>query len=93
MVQYLVLVYAQDFPDLVEYSDNVRTLAAMARFGQLTPAQAMQLSADYRALRSAAQLVALRDDDAQALRNEFDLHELRQRVRACWQTLMSAPEA
>ena len=93
MVQYLVLVYAQDFPGLVEYSDNVRTLAAMARFGQLTQDQAMQLSADYRALRSAAQLVALRDGDAEALRDEFDLHKLRQRVRDCWQTLMSAPEA
>lgn len=90
MVQYLVLVHAQKFPGLAEHSDNVQTLKAACELGLLPVEHAQQLSVDYQALRTAAQLIALRDEGAWPLLANFDLPELRARVRGCWQSLMVA---
>lgn len=92
MVQYLVLVYAHEHPGLLEHSDNVQTLEVAASLELLDLQQAQQLSADYQALRAAAQLAALRDEGTWPLLTDFDLPQRRARVRACWQTLMTERE-
>ena len=87
MVQYLVLVHARKFPGLLEHSDNVRTLGVLAEVGALDAALAHELSADYQALRAAAQRVLLRGDSAGP-----SVEERQARIHACWQRLMNTEE-
>jgi len=89
MVQYLVLVHARKYPELLEHSDNVRTLGVLAEVGLLDAELAQSLSVDYQALRAAAQRAVLRREPAGA---SEDLRMRQARVRVRWQRLMSTDE-
>ena len=54
LVQYWVLAHAAEYPDLVEYSDNVRQLEALARNGLVPGATADRIKSIYLNLRGSA---------------------------------------
>ncbi len=53
MVQYAVLRWAHDFPDLIDWTDNIRLLETLAKHQLMEGQTAELLSAIYRALRAA----------------------------------------
>jgi glutamate-ammonia-ligase adenylyltransferase len=59
MVQYAVLAWAQEAPELARWSDNVRILETLAGTGRLPQLQCRQLTDAYLALRSATHQLAL----------------------------------
>ncbi len=59
LVQYWVLAHAADHPDLVEYSDNVRQLEALARNGLVPGTSADRIKSIYLNLRGSAHELAL----------------------------------
>jgi glutamate-ammonia-ligase adenylyltransferase len=86
MVQYAVLRWAHEHPDLLGWTDNVRLLASLAELGLLPAAQAEMLADVYRALRCAIHRAALRDEPA--LLPVDDWAEQRARVTQVWAELM-----
>ena len=59
LVQYWVLAHADQYPDLVEYSDNVRQLEALARNGLIPGTTADRIKSIYLHLRGSAHELAL----------------------------------
>lgn len=86
MVQYLVLAWAFDFPDLCEFTDNVRILETAARVGLLTGAQRDLLTEAYLALRAERHRTALDIADDERARDVLARH--RDGVRAIWNELL-----
>ncbi|RMF17512.1 MAG: bifunctional [glutamate--ammonia ligase]-adenylyl-L-tyrosine phosphorylase/[glutamate--ammonia-ligase] adenylyltransferase, partial [Gammaproteobacteria bacterium] len=89
MVQYLALRWAHDYPDVVEFSDNIRILEALGRHGILSQEDAQQLIDLYRTLRARIHLLALDRQPARVPAGTFEAE--REKVRACWQRVMGAP--
>lgn len=52
MVQYAILAWAHQYPDLVRFTDNIRQLEGLAASGVMTQADADFLSDAYRAYRT-----------------------------------------
>ena len=63
LVQFWVLAHAAEYPDLVEYSDNVRQLEALARNGLVPGATADRIKSIYLNLRNSAHELALIGSD------------------------------
>ncbi len=82
IVQYMVLRWAGDHPQLFEYTDNIRILEAAGRAGILAGADVRLLMDAYRAYRARVHRLALQDQPAVVPPGEFA--ELRQRVAAVW---------
>ncbi|MEN8175994.1 MAG: bifunctional glutamine synthetase adenylyltransferase/deadenyltransferase, partial [Pseudomonadota bacterium] len=61
IVQYLVLRWASDFPDLLRWTDNVRLLETLGALDLLPGVAAEQLTNMYKVLRSAFHRNALRE--------------------------------
>ena len=59
LVQYLVLNNAVEYPDLLEYSDNIRQLEALARNGLITGDEEKLLADTYRDYRTRLHRQAL----------------------------------
>lgn len=86
MVQYSVLRWASDFPELLQWTDNIRLLDELANSGRLEQNDASQLAEAYRVFRAAYHRSSLQD--MPGLVDEADLQEHREAVRAIWQSLM-----
>ena len=86
MVQYLVLAFANQYPSLVEYSDNVRILEAVKQAGLLTFEQADALTHAYKTYRSKYHRVALQNEKA-IVEPSCYLAE-RESVKTIWKQLM-----
>ena len=71
LVQYWVLAHAADYPDLVEYSDNVRQLEALARNGLVPGATTDRIKSIYLNLRSSAHELTLIGNDRVVSGNAF----------------------
>ncbi len=89
IVQYLVLRWAHTYPDLVDYSDNLRQLEGLKRHGILRPVDADELFEAYRAYRARGHRQALTDEPSYVGTDCFI--ESRQRVKAMWQQIMLEP--
>jgi glutamate-ammonia-ligase adenylyltransferase len=61
MVQYAVLRWAAEHPDLAIWTDNIRQLETLARLNLLPGAAARDLTAAYKALRAAYHRSALQE--------------------------------
>ncbi|WP_369603019.1 bifunctional [glutamate--ammonia ligase]-adenylyl-L-tyrosine phosphorylase/[glutamate--ammonia-ligase] adenylyltransferase [Hahella sp. SMD15-11] len=90
MVQYLALRWAHVYPDVVEYSDNIRILEALGRHGLLSQEDANALIDLYQALRARIHLLAL--DRKPARVPEGTLDDARKFIRSVWQRVMVAPQ-
>jgi [glutamine synthetase] adenylyltransferase / [glutamine synthetase]-adenylyl-L-tyrosine phosphorylase len=85
MVQYLVLGWAHEHPDLCRFTDNVRILETAASLHLLDDEQARALKDAYLALRAERHRTAL--DIADDERARQVLARYRERVRDCWNAL------
>ncbi|HHH35870.1 MAG TPA: bifunctional [glutamate--ammonia ligase]-adenylyl-L-tyrosine phosphorylase/[glutamate--ammonia-ligase] adenylyltransferase [Gammaproteobacteria bacterium] len=89
IVQYAVLRWAGDHPELTRWTDNVRLLADLARLGLLEKAEARALDTAYRDYRRAIHHLALQERPALVEATPFRTH--RRRVTAVWERLLGGP--
>ncbi|MGI9330002.1 MAG: bifunctional [glutamate--ammonia ligase]-adenylyl-L-tyrosine phosphorylase/[glutamate--ammonia-ligase] adenylyltransferase [Gammaproteobacteria bacterium] len=83
LVQYLVLQHAPNYPDLLEFSDNIRQLQALARNGLLDKADEGLLADAYRDYRRRMHRRVLGGD--QGLAPRADVADQAERVVSIWQ--------
>jgi glutamate-ammonia-ligase adenylyltransferase len=88
MVQYAVLRWAHQYPDLLDWTDNIRLLQTLSRHQLLEGESADELADAYRALRAASHRKSLQD--APSLVPVDRLLEARKLVRDKWQALMES---
>ena len=87
LVQYLVLLHAHQFPELVTYSDNVRQIQALAEAGILEETLAHSLRRAYLVYRAVIHRLNLREQSAKIPGNSFA--RLRSFVRSMWKTFIA----
>ena len=85
MVQFAVLAYASQYPELAAFPDNIRTLETLERTGLLSPVQVNQLISAYKAYRSAVHALSLQDKPALLPLERFV--EERANVSLIWEQL------
>ena len=88
LVQYWVLAHAAQYPDLVEYSDNVRQLKALARNGLVPGATADRIKSIYLNLRGSAHELALIGSGRVVSGDAFT--EERAWIRDLWSEVLGA---
>ncbi len=86
MVQYAVLRWAADYPQLVAWTDNIRLLETLETLDLLPDQAAATLTAAYKTLRAAYHRQALQD--APGLIAADQLLTERQQVSTLWQQMM-----
>ena len=83
MVQFGVLAHAHAHPELLEYTDNIRLLAALGEAGLMPVKDVEQLSDAYRHYRCEAHRRALQEQGSTFEASQFMAQ--RQQVEAIWQ--------
>jgi len=91
LVQYLVLRYAHRFPDLLQWTDNVRLIQSLIETGSLDEYSAHILKHAYLIYRAAAHQLGLQEKPARVPRDKF--HRLRHTVADICQAFFGAPAA
>ena len=91
MVQYSVLAWSHDTPELADWSDNIRILETLSRYGLLDEQRSRVLIEAYISYRSAAHQLALQQQPDVVEAERF--REEREAVCACWNELLGEPEA
>ena len=86
MVQYSVLRWAHEYPDLLDFTDNIRLLEGLSRNRLLGGAMADELADAYRTFRAAYHRNALQDQPG--LVADDQLTDERRRVAEIWRDLM-----
>ena len=86
MMQYFVLGYSGQFPELSQYSDNIRILDAVANAQLLTQVQVDALAEAYRTYRSKYHRAALQNDSSVIEASCYQAQ--REMVQAVWQQIM-----
>ncbi|MBU6951589.1 bifunctional [glutamate--ammonia ligase]-adenylyl-L-tyrosine phosphorylase/[glutamate--ammonia-ligase] adenylyltransferase [Hahella sp. HN01] len=87
MVQYAALRWANEFPQIVAWSDNIRILEALGEAGIFTPEDAEKLCDIYRLLRARGHRLALQNLPARIQADEL-LEECRW-VVAFWEKVFA----
>jgi glutamate-ammonia-ligase adenylyltransferase len=85
MVQFAVLAWSHNHPELTHWSDSIRILESLAQSGLLSEQQSSQLIDTYKRYRSAGHLLQLQNQLAEVASDEF--LECREIVTAQWQQL------
>lgn len=83
LVQYGVLAWSKDYPDLMQYTDNIRILEQFAKFGLMTAEQIDVLCDAYQAYRHVVHEALLHQRPATLAAER--MVDLRQAVVAIWQ--------
>ena len=86
MVQYSILRWASHYPELADWSDNIRLLESLGWLDLLPGRAATDLTAAYKALRAAYHRSALQDEPTTVAAGV--LLDSRERVAALWRVLM-----
>ena len=86
MVQYGVLAYAHEFPELRTWTDNIRLLMVMAASGVMTSAQVEALTEAYKTYRG--RLHRLKLDEQAGMVEDTEYKELRESVIQIWNEWM-----
>jgi len=87
MVQYAVLAWAEQYPALAVYSDNIRILDALAHEGLINELQTQALIDAYKAFRARAHRLSLLGQPSEV--PAADYHQQRQAVLDSWAALMT----
>jgi len=90
MVQYLVLAHASQFPELLEYPDNVRILTVAARCNLISADECEQLKQQYLTLRRLINRQSLQQKPAVVELSDALVFSCEQ-TKACWHRLLIAP--
>ena len=85
MVQFAVLAWSHNHPELTRWSDSIRILESLAQCGLLSEQQSSQLIDTYKRYRSAGHLLQLQNQSAEVADDEFV--ECRETVVGQWQQL------
>ena len=88
MVQFAVLVWSHDHPQLVRWSDTIRILESLAQCGLFPEQDALRLIDIYKSFRSAGHRAQLHNQLAEIALSEF-VGE-RETVAAHWQELLNS---
>lgn len=88
IVQYLVLRWAADYPEVYHYSDNIRQLEALANTQALSPEDAETLTDAYRVLRARVHSLKLQEEPARV--SEAEYTKERAAVSEIWQRVMES---
>ncbi len=86
MVQYLMLAYSSEFPELTRYSDNIRQMEELGRVGVIPVADAQALREAYITLRSTIHRRALQNLNSQVPEESF--RDERACIQAMWNRVM-----
>ncbi len=90
MVQYAVLAWSHDTPELTDWSDNIRILETLSRNDLLDEQACQALIEAYISYRSAAHQLALQQQPDIVDGSRF--HKEREVVSACWQEILGESE-
>ena len=85
MVQYAVLAWSRQYPELQRYTDNIRILEGLERAGLIASSDVRLLQEAYKAYRAAAHRLALQKQAGQVSGDHF--HEERRGVMRIWHAL------
>ncbi len=85
LVQYSVLAWSKQYPELSRWSDNVRILACLEQTDRLSSDDAEQLAEAYKAYRSAGHRLVLQSLPGQVGGDEFI--EQRENVTRIWRSV------
>ncbi len=86
IVQFHLLAFAHEHPQIVAFSDNIRQLEALAAAGILSHEESEGLADAYRRLRDRGHRLAL--ENRKPVIEDHELQSERQFVRAIWQRRM-----
>lgn len=85
MVQYAALAWSRQYPELLEFTDNIRILEGLERVGLVLGEDARLLQEAYKAYRSAAHRQALQKQPGVVGGDQF--HAERRNVLRIWREL------
>ena len=88
IVQYAVLRWGGEYPELLRWTDNIRQLEGLATTGLIDVQDCRLLSEAYQAYRACAHRLALQQQAT--LVPVEDFREYRKAVAAIWERLMAA---
>jgi [glutamine synthetase] adenylyltransferase / [glutamine synthetase]-adenylyl-L-tyrosine phosphorylase len=91
LVDYWVLASSREFPELVEFPDNVRQLEALERVGLVSPERCSRMKDAYLALRERIHELAL--DEGGRVVAEHEFKDLRAWVVAVWEEVFAGVDA
>ena len=83
MVQYAVLAWSCQHPELLRYTDNIRILDGLRDAGLVSGEDVQRLQEAYKAYRAAAHRLALQKQPGKVSGDQF--HDFRRAVMALWQ--------
>ncbi|MBW0149354.1 bifunctional [glutamate--ammonia ligase]-adenylyl-L-tyrosine phosphorylase/[glutamate--ammonia-ligase] adenylyltransferase [Marinobacter arenosus] len=86
MVQYLMLAYCSEHPELTQWSDNIRQMEELGRVRVMPVEDTEKLRDAFIALRSTIHRRALQNLNSQVEADAFP--DERQYIRAMWQRIM-----
>jgi glutamate-ammonia-ligase adenylyltransferase len=86
MVQYAVLRWASSYPDLLDWTDNIRLLGGLAKHEIFASDMVGALADAYRVFRSVSHRLALQEKPA--LVSQKELVQERKQVKGFWDTVM-----
>jgi glutamate-ammonia-ligase adenylyltransferase len=86
LVQYLVLLNAHKYPDLVRWTDNVRLIGTLANAGIIDDITAYILRKAYLTYRIVGHRLSLREQAAAVPEERFRL--LREKIEELWEVFM-----
>ena len=90
LMQYAVLAYAHDHPDVTRYTDNIRISESLEHASIITHEQGKQLREAYKILRKASHSRAFQNERSFVTHNLVE--PFRSQVENLWQQWMSQPE-
>ena len=86
LVQYLVLLNANEYAELLQWTDNVRLLETLAKTGIINRDTALLLKDAYLTYRSSVHRLNLQEKPAKVDRRSF--HDLCENVKMIWSDLI-----
>jgi glutamate-ammonia-ligase adenylyltransferase len=92
IVQYAVLRWAHDHPELLRWTDNIRLLETLARLGLLPAADTQALTEAYRYYRATVHRLALQESEETGV-DEAAFASRRAEVTRIWDGLLGPVEA
>ena len=88
IVQYNALAYAHQYPELIEYTDNIRILDALERTGVIPAADAETLREVYKNYRSVGHRQVMQNRSSVVSPNE--LEACREAIIQIWKTQLNS---
>ncbi len=86
LVQYLVLLHAYPYPELLEWTDNVRLIGTLARVGVIDDMTAHFLRKAYLTYRTVGHRLSLQEKPAKVPEEGF--RSLRETIKEIWTRFM-----